>query len=58
MMMLLTWIHDCFRPHILDMKPIDFHLLVSVNRTATVIIGIMFGLNIAVVDSVSVLQTL
>lgn len=54
----LTWIHNSFRPHLLHTQPIHFPPIIVVNGTIAVVIGIMFGLDIAVVNVVLVLNSL
>ena len=48
---MLTWIHYCFCPHLLDAEPIPFSPLVLVNSATTIVIRVMFWLNIAIVNA-------
>lgn len=54
----LTWIHNSFRPLILDIQPIDLPPLILMYGTVAVVIRIMLWLNIAIVDTISHLQIL
>jgi hypothetical protein len=53
-----TWIHDSFGPHLLNTKSVPFSLLILVNSAVAVILCVVFGLNIAVVNSVLELESL
>jgi hypothetical protein len=47
----LTWIHHRFGPHLLDSKPIPFSPLILVNSATTIVLGVMFWLNITIVNA-------
>ena len=55
---MLTWIHDCLGPHVLHSVSTPFHPLVVVDRTGAVVIGLMLGLDLAIVDVVHQLKIL
>ena len=55
---MLTWIQDRLGPHVLDAVSIPFRSLVLVDGTAAVVLGIVFGLNLAIVDVVLQLNRL
>ena len=55
---MLTWIHYCFCPHLLDAEPIPFPLLIPMDGATTVVLGVMLWLNIAVVNAILQLYSL
>jgi hypothetical protein len=54
----LTRIHDSPRPHLLNPKAAQFSAFVLVNKTATIIVRLVFGFDIAIVDAICLLDTL
>lgn len=52
----LTGIHDCLGPHGLDSVTSPLSLLVLMDCTPAWIVRVMFGFDVAVVDSIVILK--